>query len=133
MILLDTHTLLWWLDGAQELSHPVNREIAKHENTNSIHVSAISIWEVCLLVQKKKIDLQRNLHEWTQRLENLSFVNIIPVNHWIFLMSTELQSFPNKDPADRIIVATAQKLGATLISKDDKILNYPHVKSFWKD
>ncbi|MBI2340069.1 MAG: type II toxin-antitoxin system VapC family toxin [Deltaproteobacteria bacterium] len=133
MILLDTHILLWWLDGSQELSLPVNREIANHEKTNSIHLSAVSVWEVSLLVRKKKIDLQRNLDEWTQRLENLSFVKIIPVDHWIFLRSTELPSFPNKDPADRIIVATAQKLGAMLISKDDKILNYPHVKSFWRE
>ncbi len=96
-------------------------------------VSAISVWEVCLLVQKKKIDLQRNLHEWIQRLQDLPLVKIIPIDHWIFFRSTELRSFTHKDPADRIIIATAQTLGATLISKDDKLLKYPHVKTFWKD
>lgn len=133
MILLDTHTLVWWLDLAPELPLAVTNEISKHQKTNSIHVSAISIWEICLLLQKKKIIIQKNLHEWITNLENLPFVSIAPVSHWIFLRSTELPSFFHKDPADRIIIATAQTLGATLISKDDKLLNYPHVKTFWRE
>ncbi len=132
MIVLDTHVLIWWLDNPSFLPFSVAEKITQHQKSGSIYVSAVSIWEVCLLVQKKKLSLQRNLNEWTERLERFPFLKIIPVDHWLFLRSTELTSPFHADPADRIIVATAIRLGAILVTKDQKILDSPHVKTFWE-
>jgi len=58
-------------------------------------------------------------------------LNFVPVNNRIALLSVRLPKPLHADPADRIIIATALILGATLVSKDERILAYPHVDSLW--
>lgn len=55
----------------------------------------------------------------------------VAVDNEIAVKSTELPGEFHKDPADRIIVATARKLAAPLITVDDKIRAYPHVRTIW--
>ncbi len=69
--------------------------------------------------------------EWIRKTEKLSFIKFIPIDNQIALKSVNLPQPLHNDPADRIIIATAISEGASLITKDDRIINYPHIKTIW--
>jgi len=69
--------------------------------------------------------------DWIARSESLPFLDFVPVDNRIAIRSTRLPGSFHADPADRIIVATTLLLGATLITKDDKLRRYPHVDTLW--
>jgi len=132
MIVLDTHVLVWWIDSPTKLSPKVQKLIEKTiKKEEKIIVSSISIWEISLLVKKGKLGFAIDINSWLQRVESMSFVQFIPVDNQIAAKSVNLSGEFHDDPADRIIIATALNVGATLITSDRKILNYPHVQSLW--
>lgn len=133
MILLDTHVLLWWISGLQKIPAPVLRKIELHKKKNEISISAITFWEVAMLSKKGRLGLNTDLKQWISQVVHLSFLQIISADYPILVQSVLLPEPFHADPADRILVATAQQHGATLITKDQKILAYPHVKSFWEE
>lgn len=69
--------------------------------------------------------------DWVAASEALPFFDFVPVSNSIALKSVQLPGILHNDPADRIIIATAVSLGAVLVTKDEKIRNYPHVKTVW--
>ncbi|OQX17859.1 MAG: hypothetical protein BWK80_38985 [Desulfobacteraceae bacterium IS3] len=71
------------------------------------------------------------VEEWIAKSEKLPFIKFIPVDNKIAVASVNLPQPIHNDPADRIIIATAINLNAKLITKDEKILEYPHVKAIW--
>lgn len=131
MILLDTHVLLWWLDGGERLSKAARIEIRLAEKSGNIHVSAMSAWEVALLVKKNRVKVEMSMNDWLRGVEGLEFVTVVPVSATIAVESVNLPGEFHKDPADRMIVATARQLGAKLVTKDKKILEYKHVQTVW--
>lgn len=132
MILLDTHVLVWWVNKDVLLPTSILRFI-QQQDEKQICISAITFWEVALLTKKKKVNLAFDLHSWTQLVLSIPSLRVIDLNPAILIKSVLLEAPLHADPADRIIVATTQTLGATLISKDDKLLKYPHIKTFWKE
>ena len=70
--------------------------------------------------------------DWIARSEALPFLHFVPVDNAIGTRSVALVDPFQKDPVDRIIVATAMIMGAPLVSSDRRILKYPHVKTVWK-
>lgn len=131
MILLDTHTLVWWLLKSPSLSKKALAIIDQEIGKNKILVSSISIWEISLLVQKKRFPLTTPLEEWLQKLQVFPELQFIPIDNTIAYQSTMLPGSFHSDPADRFIVATARILGAQLITKDAKIRKYKHVQTIW--
>ncbi|OGM26867.1 twitching motility protein PilT [Candidatus Woesebacteria bacterium RIFCSPHIGHO2_01_FULL_39_28] len=131
MILLDTHTFVWWIGNPEFLSIKAKQEIDKAKNKREILVSSISVWEICLLVTKKRLKLTMDVETWIEKVEELSVVKFVPIDNKIAIKSTQLLDPFHKDPADRIIVASALENGATLITSDKKILEYPFVKTLW--
>jgi len=131
MILLDTHVLIWWLNGSAKLSNKALREIKNSKKKEKIFVSSISIWEIAMLVKKKRLKLTLNVESWIREVERLTYVNFLPVDNNIAFESVYLPEFKHKDPADRIIVATARGLRAKLITSDIRILRYPHIQTIW--
>lgn len=128
MIVLDTHTLIWWLKDKTKLSVQAKRQIDLAKKNNGIYISSISIWEIALLVQKGKVDLGMDVKLWIEKLRKSS-LHFVPVDNEIALTSVYLPGNFHKDPADRIIVATARCLGAKLITVDAKIRAYKHVQT----
>jgi PIN domain nuclease of toxin-antitoxin system len=131
VILLDTHVWVWWVTQATELPRKVGRFIDARIETEAACVSSISVWEVALLVQRKRLQLTMGVSEWIQKSEALPYIRFVPVDNRIALRSVLLPPPLHPDPADRIIVATAVELGAVLITKDDKLRTYPHVETQW--
>lgn len=131
MIVLDTSVLVWWVSDPEHLSNRTRRMIAREKKINGISVSSISIWEICLLVQKGRLRLSMDVGTWIEKIEQLPLLQFVPVDNRIAQHSVDLPEPFHADPADRMIVATARVLGATLVTSDRKILRYPHVQTVW--
>ena len=132
MIVLDTHTLIWWVTGdTEQLSKAAAEAINEALQGGGILISSISAWEIAMLVAKERIALSMDVEQWLAVVGQIEGVRFVPVDNEIGVKSTELPGEFHKDPADRIIVATARKFAAPLVSADDKIRAYPHVKTIW--
>jgi PIN domain nuclease of toxin-antitoxin system len=132
VIVLDTHTLLWWASGDKaQLSAAATQAIEGELNGGQIVVSSISAWELAMLVAKGRVALSMDIGEWLSVVSQIEAVRFVPVDNEIAVKSIELPGAFHKDPADRLIVATARKLAAPLVTVDDKIRDYPHVRTIW--
>lgn len=127
--LFDTNAWLRVCERPEDLSSRARDLIIR--STEPFCLSAISIWEVCLKVRKQKLTLSTSLDAWLRITLRPSFVRVIPIDDSVARVSTELPGDFHDDPADRFIVATARQQGLTIITSDEKILSYPHVKSLW--
>lgn len=132
MIVLDTHALIWWASGARDqLSSAATQAIEAELEGGRIMVSSISAWELAMLVARGRIALSMDIGEWLSVLGEIAAVGFVPVDNDIAVKSASLPGEFHKDPADRIIVATARKLAAPLVTADEKIRAYPHVRTIW--
>lgn len=131
MIVLDTHVWLWWAASPAEISQPAGKVIERAKEREEILISSISCWEIALLVRKGRLELTMPVEDWIARSEALPFVQFVPLDNRIALRSNHLPGEIHDDPADRIIIATALTLGASLVSKDTRIRAYPHVETTW--
>lgn len=131
MIVLDTHVWIWWVSSPACLSETAKRTIDEAVTEKNIFISSISAWEVAILVSRGRLELTMSAADWVAASESLAFFNFVPVNNSIAVKSAQLPGALHNDPADRIIIATAVSLGAVLVTKDEKIRNYPHVETAW--
>lgn len=132
MIVLDTHVLIWWVSGATDQLSPAAQQAIKQEiQDGKIVVSSISAWELAMLVAKDRLALSMDVADWLACVDQIETLSFVPVDNTIAVKSTELPGEFHKDPADRIIVATARKVAAPLVTADEKILAYPHVRTIW--
>lgn len=121
--LLDTHVLIWWLDDRGRLSHAQQKVIASAGAELPLLVSDISLWEIATLHNLGRIRLTLPLREWLHKAVAPPLVQQQGISPMI---AAELASLPNsfhRDPADRILVATARVLGATLLTQDHRIVD----------
>lgn len=132
MIVLDTHALVWWVSGSKELSAVAARAIEKEvREEGEILVSAITAWEIAMLVERGRLIISRELGEWIDLVKSIKNVRFVAVDDAIAVQAVLLPGDLHKDPADRFIVATARKYGATLITKDEKLSAYEFVNTAW--
>src|SRR3989338_2486612 len=85
MTILDTHVLIWWLDQPDKLSKKAKQEIDNAVIKTELKASSISIWEICLLVKKNRLKLTMDLQSWIDKIEELPFLQFIPVDNKIAL------------------------------------------------
>lgn len=132
MIVLDTHILIWWATGdLKKLSSKAIAAIDQETQAGEIIISSISAWEIAMLINKDRIVISMDLDEWLSTIEQIDAVKFWPVDNDIAIKSANFLGEFHKDPADRMIVATARKLGCALVTADEKIINYLHVKTIW--
>lgn len=132
MIVLDTHALIWWVNGSDDLSTSAKRAINKAlRNDEEVIVSSITAWEIAMLISHGRLVLSMDVDTWLNEVAQIDGVSFLPIDNEIGVKSTILPGEFHKDPADRMIVATARKLSAPLVTADKKIRDYPHVKTIW--
>ena len=131
MIMLDTHAWVWFISNPELFSRSAKKAVNSAMKNNEIYISSISAWEVALLVAKGRLKLTMDVYEWIAQSERLPFFNFIPVDNSVAIKSVNLPKPIHNDPADRIIIATTLTLGVSLITKDERILDYPHVQTLW--
>lgn len=128
MIVLDTHIWVWWVHGDERLTSNQTQVIQANE-TEVIGVSAISCWEIAKLVELGRLELSTPLEKWFEQALNYPGIRIMELTPEIATESTRLPGEFHRDPADQLIVATARILNCVLVTSDERILNYPHVKT----
>jgi PIN domain nuclease of toxin-antitoxin system len=117
-LLLDTHIWLWNSLSPDRLSHRVDRAI--NDPRNEIWISPISTWEIVLLHEKGRLKLADGPESWAQKAMSLAPLREAPVTHEIAL-ATRSVALPHRDPADRLLVATALIHGLTLVTADRNV------------
>ena len=121
--LLDTHILLWWLGGAEaRLSEPQRAVLTATSIELPVHVSDITLWEIATLVSLGRIQLDLPLREWLARAVAPPLVQRHGISPAIAAEVAALPDTFHRDPADRILVATTKVLGATLLTRDRRII-----------
>lgn len=120
MIVLDTSALLYWSFAPEKLTPEAATAIRKSDH---VIVNAISLWEVALKVNRGKLALPMTVREYVHLLQEVDRLEIRSTNLKVWLHSVELD-WTHRDPADRIIVATASLLGCRLIASDQHIRAY---------
>lgn len=123
-LLLDTHVWIWLMLGDEQLHPSFRRILEKNKETENIFLSAISVWELGMLVEKERIQLEIDCLDWVEQALANSNIDLIPLTPRIAIQSTRLPETPHADPADRILIATAHEHNAILVTHDQKILNY---------
>ena len=121
--LLDTHVLIWWLNDPGRLSSRQRTVVATASRESPLLVSDISLWEVATLHRLGRIVLTLPLREWLDKAAAPPLVRRHGISPAI---AAELAALPDsfhRDPADRILVATALVLGATLLTQDRRIVD----------
>ena len=130
MIILDTHAWVRWLHP--ELGQPLPKSLREwlELTDDSLAVSAISCLEIAQLVKKGVIKLPLSLPEWYAAALAESAITCLAMTPEILYTSTILPDI-HRDPADRVIIATALEIGAVLVTADETIAKYPNLKIRW--
>jgi PIN domain nuclease of toxin-antitoxin system len=129
VIVLDTHALLWWALDPDLLSDPARERIAQMERVGGF-ASSISIWELGIKIRNRKLEIGIGIEELARRIAASAMVELVPVDTTVWLRSLSLD-WAHRDPADRVIVATALLKGVPLLTKDDLMRSYPGIEVVW--
>ena len=134
-LLLDTHVWIWSQESPEKLGKEARRLLVDGKSTN--HVATVSVLELARLVAAGDIFLNRPLPAWVGDLALAWVETAVEELHAEELamsreIAAEAYALPgefHRDPADRILVATARRESLTLLTADPRILSYPHVKA----
>ena len=129
MILLDTHVLFWAVDDSKRLSRAAASEIRRARRAGGLAISAISLWELSWLLATARIQSYGPV-EASLRLM-LEGVAVRPITPEIAALATQFPADYSRDPADRLIGATARAEGLTLVTRDEKMRSCPLLKTVW--
>ena len=124
MIVVDTHALVWAIQDDPQLGPGARLRLDNETGDAVVLVSAFTIWEVALLAERARIDLEMPTEKWVKTVLALPGIRLAPLDPEIALDSVALPGKMHKDPADRIIVATARHYDVPLMTADDAILTY---------
>lgn len=124
--ILDTHTLIWFMEGDVFLS--INAKTAIEDERNIKYVSIASLWEIAIKISLGKLLLKKPLEEFLDNLSQTN-INILPLKFSHFLRISKLE-FIHKDPFDRIIICQSLEENLSVIGKDQNFPAYG-VNLFW--
>ncbi len=132
MIVLDTHALIWWVNGDRKLSLRASKVICKIlKDGGELLVSSITAWEIAMLVKKERLLLTMDISEWIATTAAIDGVRYVPIDNELALHSVDLPGEFHPDPADRMITALARRYNLPLVTADERIRNYKFVKTVW--
>ncbi len=120
MYLLDTHTLIWFLEGNTNIPEPTRLLLRRPQN--QLRISIASFWEMAIKLNTGKLVLPDTLNEIIIKTERLG-IETIPINT-SHVLQVEMLPLHHRDPFDRLIIAQAIVENLTLISKDDHFNQY---------
>jgi PIN domain nuclease of toxin-antitoxin system len=121
--LLDTHALIWWMEGTK-LSCDVVETLNSASKDTLLLWAPVSFWEMGILDAKQTYTFLPSFEIWSQRAIAQSGALACDLSAKAAILSSRLPSNFHKDPADRLLVASAIDAGATFVTRDTKILGW---------
>jgi PIN domain nuclease of toxin-antitoxin system len=122
-VLLDTHVLVWHMEGSKKIGKWAQAAVEAAAESDAALVSAITPWEIALLVSKGRLKLGTDVMDWLRDALASPGLQVAPLEPEIAVASTRLPFEIQADPADRILAATARHLGATFVTADKALLD----------
>lgn len=123
-LLLDTCAVIWVAED-QPISDTATLALDQaHAADQFIYVSPITAWEVGMLVARGRLTMIVKPQLWFERLLDVSNIRLADLSPDLLISSSFLPGEAPRDPADRIIAATAREYGYTLVTRDRMLLNY---------
>lgn len=130
MILVDTHVLVFDALTPNRLSARARRTVNRAREAGEMCCSDISLWEIAMLIARKRIEIASEANEFIHDVIQASRVEVIPISPEIAVMSQDA-SFIHGDPADRLIASTALVLGLELVTADDNLRRLASLRTVW--
>jgi PIN domain nuclease of toxin-antitoxin system len=127
VILLDTHTLIWLVREPRRLSQKAGQAIRNADG--GLAISAMTLWEVAYLAASGRLNVHGPVDVFAQKMT--SRVVIRPITLQIALLAAQLPDNYPKDPADKLIGATAMSEDLTLVTKDRAIRSCKLIRTVW--
>jgi PIN domain nuclease of toxin-antitoxin system len=124
-LLLDTHIALW-LDSGDDRLRSSTRALIDDcwRNGGTIFLSAVTAWEIALLVDTGRIDLDVPIEAWVERFLERPGITAVPLEHGPASRAYHLHHFEHRDPGDRLLIATAIALACPLVTYDERIARF---------
>jgi len=124
LVMLDTHILLWLILDPLKISDKARDLIKLAEENNQLMISSISLWEISVLQSKRRINIYEPLGDFLRSIVDMNGLSVKDISPEMLVEHSMLFDDFHKDPVDRIIVATTKLFGATLVTRDQKILDW---------
>ena len=128
--MLDTNAWIFLTDSPQQIPKKTLKLVRDLANA-PLGLAAISPWEVAKKSALGKLQLALPVRQWLEQATQTEGIRLLPLTPDIAYDSAYLPSEFYRDPADQLIVATARVHNLVLITSDQRIQSYPHVKTFW--
>lgn len=124
-LLLDTHIALWLDSGSERLRRSSRALIDQvWQSEGSVFLSAIAVWEIAVLVDTGRIELDLPIENWIQRFIARPGIETVSLSLSAASRSYQLHHLEHRDPADRLLIATAMELDCPLVTYDQRILRF---------
>ena len=131
MILLDTHVLAWLVIEPQRLSRPAASAIRRARSSDGLAVAIITIWELASLFTRGILRSHGTIESAVTSVLARSGVIVMPITAEIAAISCQFSADYPRDPADRLIGATAMAAGIPLVTRDERIQNCTSIRTIW--
>jgi PIN domain nuclease of toxin-antitoxin system len=122
-VVLDTCALIWWSLDPDRLSQRAKEACQQMEREKNGLVPSTAIWEIAIKIKNNKLDLGVSIDDYIATLKKSNVIQILPIDGDIWLESVKLE-WEHRDPADRVVVAIAQRNQAAIITADRKIASF---------
>jgi PIN domain nuclease of toxin-antitoxin system len=129
VILLDTHVLVWMVADSKRLSRAAAAAIRRAEDEGGVAISAITLWELASLIARGRVQAYGTVDASVRLL--IEGVSVKPITPEIAALTTQFPDAYPRDPADRLIGATARAEGVSLITRDENIRRSPLLRTVW--
>ena len=123
-LLLDTCAVLWLGNGDKITAAAMEQLDSNHATNTPVYVSPFSAWEIGNLVSLNRIRLSQPPEKWFENFCHNGNLGLAELTSEVLIAASFLPEIQHKDPADRIIIATARARGLTILTRDQKILDY---------
>jgi PIN domain nuclease of toxin-antitoxin system len=131
VILLDTHVLAWLVAEPARLSRPAASAIRRARISDGLAISSITVWELAMLFAQGILRSQSTVESAVENLLTRSGVVVMPITPEVAAIASQFSDDYPKDPADRLIGATAMAEGIALITRDERIRKHSRLKTIW--
>ncbi len=131
MILLDTHAILWDALTPERLSLLAQQAIEDANSADGILICDISLWEIAMLVAKGRVQVSLDCQSFLNLVLQARKITVQPITPRIAALTTLLSDKVNRDPADRLILATAMAENALLVTADRNLRAHAPVPTLW--
>ena len=131
MIVLDTHVLIWDALQPEKISTKARKAINRANESGEIIVADISLWEIAMLLQKKRLQIDATFPEFIRLIRSANNYTIQMITTEIADLSVSLDTAVNLDPADRLICATALHRNLPLVTADSNLIQAKGIITIW--